>query len=74
MNTMYKCADVALTGRPSISTKAVSALLVLAMLVILAASFRPALKHIGEEIPQGANHRGEQIAGGLHGGVVNDNA
>lgn len=31
---------------------------------------RPVVNHIGEEIPQGVNLSGEEVAGGVAGGVV----
>lgn len=88
MNTSNKHSVAAHAGRQSLSTKAAHLLVVLAIVASVAASFSLAFHHstpanqqmahqlcigCGEEIPQGAG-TGVKIAGGLSGGVVNDNA
>lgn len=87
MNTMHNQTAGTPTGRQTFTTKAVLALLALAMLAILAASIQPAVNpfeeeipqvvhHIcnscGEEIPQRAHTSNEKIAGGASGGVLSD--
>ncbi|MFN8443725.1 MAG: hypothetical protein U0175_23305 [Caldilineaceae bacterium] len=88
MNTSNKHWVEAHAGRQLLSTKAARVLVVLAIVASVAAAFLPAFHygnianqqmthHIcsscGEEIPQEV-HSGIQMAGGVPGGVVNDNA
>lgn len=88
MNTSNKHSVDAHTERQSTATKASRVIVALVIVASVAAPFLSAFHHshaakqqivhhicssCGEEIPQGT-HYDIKIAGGLSGGVVNDNA